>query len=57
MTFLTPDQLEEQANSAASEAMQLPEGEAKRNALSLASQLRVYATMKRLLAPQGPRMK
>jgi hypothetical protein len=57
VTFLTPDQLEEQANSAAGEAMQLPEGEAKRNALSLAAQLRVYATMKRLLAPQGPRTK
>ena len=36
----------------AREAMQLPEGEARQNALRNAAQLRVYASMKRALAPQ-----
>jgi hypothetical protein len=46
VTFLTADQLEEQADGAASEAKQLPDGEAKQDALRSAAQLRVYATMK-----------
>ena len=49
--FLTADQLEEQADAPASEAKQLPEGEARRNALRRAAQLRVYASMKRALTP------
>jgi hypothetical protein len=50
--FLTADELEEQADRRASEAEQLPEGEAKQNAIRSAVQLKVYATMKRVLAPQ-----
>ena len=53
--FLTADELEEQADRRASEAEQLPEGEAKQNALRTATQLKVYATMKRVLAPQTTR--
>lgn len=49
VVFLTANQLEEEANARASEAMQLPEGEARRNALRNAAQLKVYATMKRAL--------
>jgi hypothetical protein len=52
VVFLTADQLEEQADRRANEAEQLPEGEAKQNALRTATQLKVYATMKRVLAPQ-----
>ena len=55
--FSTPDDLEEQADSRASEAMQLPEGEAKQNALRNAAQLRVYAFMKRALTPQTAKSK
>ena len=50
-TFLTADHLEAQADARASEAEQLPEGEARRNALRSAAQLRVYASMKRVLVP------
>jgi hypothetical protein len=52
VVFLTADQLEDQADRRASEAEQLPDGEAKQNALRTATQLKVYATMKRVLAPQ-----
>lgn len=52
VVFLTADQLEEQADARASEAMQLPEAEARQNALRSAAQLKVYATMKRVLTPQ-----
>lgn len=55
VVFLTADQLEDQADRRASEAEQLPEGEAKQNALRTATQLKVYATMKRVLAPQTTR--
>ena len=55
--FLTADQLEEQADARASEAKQLPEGEARQNALRDAAQLRVYATMKRALTPQDAKLK
>jgi hypothetical protein len=47
VAFLTADHLEEQADARASEAKQLPEGEARQNALRNAAQLRVYASMKR----------
>lgn len=47
VVFLTTDHLEEQADARASEAMQLPEGEATQSALRNAAQLRVYAFMKR----------
>ena len=57
VVFLTADQLEEQADAAASEAKQLPEGAAKLNALRNAAQLRVYATMKRALTPQTAKSK
>ena len=52
VVFLTADQLEEQAATRASAATQLPEGEARRNALRNAEQLRVYALMKRALTPK-----
>jgi hypothetical protein len=55
--FLTADHLDEQADARASEAKQLPEGEAKQNALRSAAQLRVYASMKRALTPQTVRSK
>jgi hypothetical protein len=50
--FLTADHLEEQADARDSEAKQLPEGEARQNALRNAAQLRTYASTKRALAPQ-----
>ncbi|WP_166293854.1 MULTISPECIES: hypothetical protein [unclassified Bradyrhizobium] len=56
-TFLTADHLDEQADARASEAKQLPEGEARQNALRNAAQLRVYAFMKRALAPQAVKSK
>ena len=52
VVFLTAEQLEEQADARAREATQLPDGEARRNALRNAEQLRLYAFMKRALAPQ-----
>jgi hypothetical protein len=52
IVFLTAEHLDEQANARDREANQLPEGEAKQNALRNAAQLRVYASMKRALAPQ-----
>jgi hypothetical protein len=57
VVFLTADHLEEQANARAGEATQLPEGEARRNALVNATQLRVYASMKRTLIPQTAKSK
>ena len=39
--FLTADHLDEQADARASEATQLPEGEARQHALRNAAQLRV----------------
>jgi hypothetical protein len=57
VVFLTPDHLEEQADARASEAKQLPEGEARQNALRNAAQLRVYASMKRALTPQTAKSK
>jgi hypothetical protein len=57
ITFLTADHLEEQADARASEAKQLPEGEARQNALRNAAQLRMYASMKRVLTPQSARAK
>ena len=54
VVFLTADHLEEQADARASEAKQLPEGEARQHALRNAAQLRTYAAMKRVLTPQLP---
>jgi hypothetical protein len=54
LVFLSANHLEEQADARASEAKQLPEGEARQNALRNAAQLRVYASMKRALTPQLP---
>ena len=54
VVFLTADHLEEQADARVSEAKQLPDGEARQNALRNAAQLRVYASMKRALTPQQP---
>jgi hypothetical protein len=56
-TYLTADHLDEQADARSSEAQQLPEGEARQNALRNAAQLRTYASMKRALAPQAARSK
>jgi hypothetical protein len=55
--FLTADHLDEQADARASEAKQLPEGEARQHALRNAAQLRVYASMKRALASQSAKSK
>jgi Spy/CpxP family protein refolding chaperone len=52
VVFLTADELDEQADTRASEAEQLPEGEPRQNALRTAAQLKVYASMKRVLTPQ-----
>jgi hypothetical protein len=41
----------------ATEARQLPEGEARQNALRSAAQLRAYASMKRALTPQTAKVK
>jgi hypothetical protein len=57
VAFLTPDHWEQQADARASEATQLPEGEARQNALRNAAQLRAYAFMKRALAPQTAKSK
>jgi hypothetical protein len=57
VAFLTADHLDEQADARASEAKQLPEGEARQNALRNAAQLRVYASMKRALTPLTARSK
>ena len=57
VVFLTADHLDEQADARATEAKQLPEGEARQNALRNAAQLRVYASMKRALAPQTAKAK
>lgn len=57
VAFLTADHLDEQADARASEAKQLPEGEARQNALRNAAQLRMYASMKRVLTPQTARSK
>lgn len=55
--FLTADHLEAQADARAVEAEQLPEGEARQSALRNEAQLRVYASMKRALAPQMAKSK
>ena len=55
--FLTADRLEAQADARAVEAKQLPEGEARQNALRNAAQLRVYASMKRVFTPQTVKSK
>jgi hypothetical protein len=55
--FLTADQLEKLADAAVGQASQLPQGEERRSALSLAARLRVFATMKRALAPQDAKSK
>jgi hypothetical protein len=52
VVFLTADELEEQADRRAREAEQLPEGEARQHAIRNAAQLKVYASMKRVFAPQ-----
>ena len=57
VSFLTVDHLDEQADARASEAKQLPEGEAKQNALRNAAQLRAYVDMKRALTPQAAELK
>ena len=57
VSFLAADQLEEQAETRAREAKQLPEGEARQNALRNAEQLRVYALMKRVFTPQTAKSK
>jgi hypothetical protein len=57
IVFLTAEHLEEQADARAGEAAQLPDGEARQNALRNAAQLRVYASMKRALAPQMAKSK
>jgi hypothetical protein len=57
MVFLTAEHLEAQADARVGEAKQMPEGEARQNALRNAAQLRVYASMKRTLAPQMAKSK
>lgn len=55
--FLTPDDLEAQADARAVEAKQLPDGEARQSALRNEAQLRAYAYMKRALAPPTSKSK
>jgi hypothetical protein len=57
VAFLTAEHLEEQADARANQAKQLPEGEARQNALRAAAQLRAYASMKRAFAPQAATLK
>ena len=57
VVFLTADHLDQQADARASEAKQLPEGEARQKALRNAAQLRVYAAMKRAFTPQTAKSK
>jgi len=57
VVFLTADHLEEQADARTSEAEQLPEGEARQNALRNAAQLKAYAFMKRVLTRQTAKSK
>lgn len=57
VAFLTADQLEEKADARASEAEQLPEGDARQHALRSAAQLKVYADMKRVLTLQSAKSK
>ena len=49
--------MEKLADAAASQASHLLEGEERRNALSLAARLRVYAIMKRALTPLATKLK
>jgi hypothetical protein len=49
-TYLTADELLEQANKCAEEANALPPGLARQSILKNAAQLRSYAQMKSLLA-------
>ena len=55
--FLTADHLEQQANARAREAKQLPEGEAKLNALRNEAQLRAYVIKKRAFTLQAAKLK
>jgi hypothetical protein len=57
VVFLSADHLDKQADARTSEAKQLPEGEARQNALRNAAQLRVYASVKRALAAQAAKSK
>jgi hypothetical protein len=57
IVFLTAEHLEAQADARVGEAKQLPEGEARQHALRNAAQLRLYASMKRALAPQMAKSK
>jgi hypothetical protein len=57
VVFLSSEHLEAQADARVGEAELLPEGEAKQHALRNAVQLRVYASMKRVLAPQMAKSK
>jgi hypothetical protein len=52
-TFLSANQLDERADERMRHAAQLPAGEARQHALKNAAQLRSYAAMKRLLAPNS----
>jgi hypothetical protein len=52
IVFLTAEHLDAQADARATDAKQLPDGEARQNALRNAAQLRVYASMKRAFTPQ-----
>jgi hypothetical protein len=51
-TFLSANQIDEQAAARIIEAEHLPPGEARDSALRNAAHLRAYASMKRLLEPQ-----
>lgn len=51
--FLTADQLDERADDRVRCAEELPAGAARQHALKNAAQLRSYAAMKRLLAPDA----
>lgn len=50
-TYLTADQLDEQAKEREAVAHSMPPGAAKQSVLKEAMQLRSYANMKRLLGP------
>jgi hypothetical protein len=52
VAFLSADQIEDLAATAERQAEQLSRGEARLKKQHIAAQLRVYATMKRVLAPQ-----
>jgi hypothetical protein len=54
MILLSAVRLEERAAARIREAEDLPQGQARQHALNNAAQLRSYADMKRLLAPDRP---